>query len=269
MKQGRLSGQVAWVSGAAMGMGRAIAELFAAEGASVAVIDVKETEGAEVVDAIRTAGGKTMFRRCDVSVEDDVRRSIDATVEQYDGLQIIVNCAAISAVQPLHKMTESLWDRLMAVNVKSIFLSTKHGVGHLLKNERSYIVNIGSISSFVAQAGTPAYTTTKGAVLLLSQSLALDYAHAGLRCNCVCPGISDTPALRSYYDRLPGGEEILAGRLRRVPLNRIIRPAEVARSVLFLSTEDSSGITGTSLTVDGGYTTAAEWDSDQVTQLGS
>ena len=128
------------------------------------------------------------------------------------------------------------------------------------------MVNIGSISSFVAQVDTPAYTTTKGAVLLLSQSIAVDYAHLGLRCNCVCPGISDTPGLADYYRRVPEGERILAGRIKRVPLDRLIQPAEVGKSVVFLSCEDSAGITGTSLTVDGGYISVAEWNSDAVTQ---
>ena len=154
----------------------------------------------------------------------------------------------------------------MGINVKSIFFSIKHGLVHLQKNRYSCVVNIGSISSFVAQVDRPVHSTSKGAVLLLSQSIALDYAHLGLRCNCVCPKITDTPSLRGHYDRVPDGDTLLARRLKRVSINRATRPEEIARTVLFLSCENSTGITGTPLTVDGGYTTAVEWDCDMKTQ---
>jgi NAD(P)-dependent dehydrogenase (short-subunit alcohol dehydrogenase family) len=149
----------------------------------------------------------------------------------------------------------------MGVNLKSIFFSLKHGLSHLRQNRRSYMVNIASVSSFVGQASTPAYTTSKHAVLGLSRSIALDYARDGLRCNCICPGITDTPLLRSHLSTAPDPEATLASRLRRVPIGVALEPADVARTVLFLSCEDSAGITGTSLVIDGGYTTAAEWDT--------
>ncbi|MAE60185.1 MAG: short-chain dehydrogenase [Planctomycetaceae bacterium] len=266
MSQGRLDGQVAWISGAARGMGLGICEAFAAEGARICVADVDEELGRAVATRLEKRGVEAMFSRCDVGVGEDVRDSIAATVERFGGLQNIVNCAAVGATGYLHEMTEAQWDRLMAINVKSIFFSIKYGVEHLTKHAHSYVVNIGSISSFVAQVDTPAYTTSKGAVLLLSQSIAVDYAHLGLRCNCVCPGISDTPGLQSYYSRVPEGDRILGERIKRVPLNRLIQPAEVGKSVVFLSCEESSGITGTSLTVDGGYTSVAEWNADAVTQ---
>jgi NAD(P)-dependent dehydrogenase (short-subunit alcohol dehydrogenase family) len=124
------------------------------------------------------------------------------------------------------------------------------------------VVNVGSISSFVGQAATPAYTASKGAVLQLTRSIALDYAADGLRANCVCPGITDTPMLRSHLAAQPDPQAALARRLRRVPIHAALRPEEVARAVLYLATEDSAGVTGTALVVDGGYTAAAEWDGD-------
>jgi NAD(P)-dependent dehydrogenase (short-subunit alcohol dehydrogenase family) len=148
----------------------------------------------------------------------------------------------------------------MSVNLKSVFFSFKHAWAHLRKNPRSYIVNIGSISSFVGQAATPGYTASKFAVLGLSRSIALDYAVGGLRCNCVCPGITDTPMLREHLDASGDAETALANRLRRVPLGKALQPLEVARAVLYLSCEDSAGVTGTSLVVDGGYLAAAEWE---------
>jgi NAD(P)-dependent dehydrogenase (short-subunit alcohol dehydrogenase family) len=130
---------------------------------------------------------------------------------------------------------------------------------HLRKQQRAYVVNVASISSFVGQASTPAYTTSKFAVVGLTKSIALDYAADGVRCNCVCPGITDTPMLREHLNKTPDPEQTLRDRLRRVPTGVPLTPADVARSVLYLSCEDSAGITGTSIVIDGGYLTAAEW----------
>ena len=151
----------------------------------------------------------------------------------------------------------------MAINVKSIFLSVKHALPALRKNPRSYVVNIGSISSFVGQSGTPAYVASKGAVLQLTRSIALDYAADGLRANCICPGITDTPMLRYHLNTTPDPEATLRERLRRVPMGVAMLPRDIAKAALYLSCEDSSGITGTSLVVDGGYLAAAEWHATQ------
>ena len=258
----RLDEQIAWIGGAASGMGEATAELFAEEGAKVAVVDIQTGRGQEVVERILSRGGRAIFLECDVAQEHQVRESIEKTVEHFGGLQIIVNCAGISHVALLHEYSEGEWDRLMAVNVKSILFSIKHGIAHLRENKRSYMVNIGSISSFVAQDGTPAYTASKHAVLGLSRSIALDYAADGLRCNCVCPGITDTPLLRGHLEgATPDPDAALANRLRRVPIGIALTPMDIARSALYFSCEDSAGITGTSLVIDGGYITAAEWES--------
>jgi NAD(P)-dependent dehydrogenase (short-subunit alcohol dehydrogenase family) len=256
----RLEGQVAWISGAASGIGAAVARLFAAEGAQVALADVQIDAGMHVEQDIVAGGGVAAFFACDVSREEQVRGAIDETAARFGGLQIVVNCAGIVRVGLLHEMDTTRWDYLMSVNLKSMFFSVKYGWPHLRKNPRSYMVNIGSISSFVGQAATPAYTASKFAVLGLSRSIALDYAAAGLRCNCVCPGITDTPMLREHLDKTGDPEGVLAKRLRRVPLGKALQPAEIARAVLYLSCEDSAGVTGTSLVVDGGYLAAAEWE---------
>jgi NAD(P)-dependent dehydrogenase (short-subunit alcohol dehydrogenase family) len=188
-----------------------------------------------------------------------VRSSIEQAVCQFGRLTSIVNCAGVVQVKLLHELDVADWDRLMDINVKSIFLSIKHGFAHLKKNPRSYVVNIGSIGSFIGQATTPAYTTSKGAVLSLTQSIALDYAADGVRCNCVCPGITDTPMLREHLNKTPDPETTLAGRLRRVPMGIRLTPDNIAKAVLYLSCEESAGVTGTSLVVDGGYLAAAEW----------
>ena len=156
--------------------------------------------------------------------EAEVAASLDQSVEQFGGLQIVVNCAGIVHVAPLDAYSADDWDALMAVNVKSIFLAVKHALAVLKRNRRSYVVNVGSVSSLVAQAGTPAYTASKGAVLQLSRSIALDYAAIGLRCNCVCPGITDTPMLRYHLSKTPDPEATLAERLRRVPTGVAVQP---------------------------------------------
>ena len=259
----KLEGQVAWISGAASGMGEATAELLAAEGARVALVDVQEDRGRAVADRINSAGGEAVFLAADAGDEQRIRLSIQETVERFGSLQIVVNCAGVVHVKLLHEYSEEEWDQLMAVNVKSIFFSIKHAYPYLKAAKRSYMVNIGSIGSFIGQAYTPAYTVSKGAVLQLSRSIALDYAAIGLRCNCVCPGITDTPMLRYHLSSTSDPEGTLRQRLRRVPMGIPLTPLDIAKAVLYLSCEDSSGVTGTSLVVDGGYLAAAEWQTEQ------
>lgn len=258
---GRLAGKVAWISGAASGIGAATAKLFVAEGASVMIADVRLKEGQQLVSDITSSEGQADFSQCDVSQSEQVQASIDSTAAQFGGLDIVVNSAGIVHIGLLHEYAEEDWDHLMGVNVKSIYFSLVHAFPHLRKKDCSYIVNVGSISSHVGQRSTPAYTTSKGAVLSLTQSIALDYAAIGLRCNCVSPGITDTPMLREHLNTASDPDEILRQRVRRVPMNRAMQPDDIARSILYLSCEDSAGVTGTSIVVDGGYLAAAEWDT--------
>jgi NAD(P)-dependent dehydrogenase (short-subunit alcohol dehydrogenase family) len=263
----RLQNQVAWISGSASGIGEAVARLFAKEGAAVGLADVQTERGSAIADEIRSAGGRALFTKCDVGRSDDVRASIEQTADKFGGVTIVVNCAGIVQVKLLHELEEIDWDRLMAINLKSIYLSIKHGIAHLKRNARSYVVNIGSISSYVGQGSTPAYTASKGAVLLLSKSIALDYAADGVRCNCVCPGITDTPMLREHLNKTPNPEATLNARMRRVPMGVALTPGDIAKAALYLSCEDSAGVTGTSLVVDGGYLAAAEWEHPGTTRF--
>ncbi len=257
----RLEGKVAWISGATSGIGEATARLFACEGAKVALVGRRLALSRRIADGVKAEGSEALPIRCDVSNEQQVRDSIRLTVERFGKLDILVNNAGMVHVKPLHQYTEREWDRVMAVNVKSMFFSVKHAMPHLRRAGQSWIVNVGSISSFVGQALTPVYTTTKHAIVGLTKSIALDYAADGIRCNCVCPGITDTPMLREHLNVLPDPEAALATRLRRVPMGIPLTPRDVAKSILYLSCEDSSGITGTTLTIDAGYLTAAEWET--------
>ena len=263
----KLAGKIAWISGAASGMGEAIAELFASEGASVAVADVQEEGATAVVERLRARGGRVLASPCNVGDGAQVERSISETAAQFGGLDIVVNCAGIVHVAPLHEYDEAQWDQLMCVNVKAIYLSTKYAMPHLRQRARSYIVNIASASSFIGQALTPAYTASKHAALGLTRSIALDYAALGLRCNCICPGITDTPMLRFHLSAASDPEAALAQRLQRVPMGTALQPSDIAKAALYFACEDSSGITGTSLVVDGGWTACAEWQVEGQTRF--
>lgn len=258
---GKLENKVAWVSGANKGIGAGIARLFAAKGAKVAMIGRTVEEGEALAEEIKQAGGEAFFFRCDVLKEEDIKASVEETVRRYGTIDILVNNAGIIDVKMLHEYTSEDWDRVMGINVKSMFLSFKYAFPYLKEHEKSYVVNIGSISSFVGQDCTPVYTTSKGAVLNLSKSIGLDYARHGIRCNCICPGITETPMLHTHLDVEADPEAHLKNRLRRVPLNRPLWPDDIAKACLFFACEDSSGITATSLTVDGGYLACAEWDA--------
>ncbi len=260
---GRLAGRVAWISGATSGIGAAAAELFVQEGARVALVGRRLGLGRKIAARLnRRVPGAARALACDVSSEAAVARSLKATVQAFGRLDILVNNAGRVEIGELHQYSEAQWDRLMAVNVKSMFFAFKHAFPRLRAARRGYVVNVGSISSFVGQARTPVYTTTKHAILGLTRSIALDYAAHGIRCNCVCPGITETPMLWEHLNVRPDPRAALAERLRRVPMGVSLSPLDVAKAILYFSCEDSAGVTGTSLTIDGGSLAAAEWAGD-------
>lgn len=259
----RLEGQVAWVSGSTKGIGKGVVELFAEEGAAVVVLGRNSDDGRSVRDHIVGKGGRALFVQCDMTDPEQIRDSIDKTVKEYGKLNILVNNAGNILIKMLHETSEKDWDDLMALNVKSMFIAFKHAFEHLSKHERSYVVNIGSINSFIGNDRVPVYTASKGAVLQLSRSIGLDYARFGIRCNCICPGITYTPLLQYHMGQDGDADENIRKRVRRVPLGKALSIEDVAKSVLFFSCEDSAGITATSLVVDGGLLGAAEWDTEQ------
>lgn len=263
----KLENKVAWVSGGTSGIRTAICELFAQHGAKIVLTGRNSDAGEALIEKIHQSGGEGVFHKGCISKEATVRDSIALAQKHFGGLDILINNAGMVEVKMLHDYTTEEWDFLMRVSVTSANWSLKHAFPLLRNNQRSYIVFNGSISSFVGQAMTPAYTTSKGAMLQLSKSIALDYAAWNVRCNIVCPGITDTPMLREHIDKTPDPDETLRHRLRRVCLGVSLSPMDVARAFLYFSCEDSVGITGTSLIVDAGYLAAAEWDTESFRKM--
>ncbi|WP_369226376.1 SDR family NAD(P)-dependent oxidoreductase [Streptomyces sp. R39] len=253
---GRLDGKAALITGAAMGMGRATAELFAAEGAQVAVTDLDEAKGKEVVAGILAAGGTARFWRLDVAREAEAREVIDAAAAEFGGLDILVNCAGVIGVdKPTHELTEAEWDALFAVDVKGVFFCTKHAVPHMIERGQGSIVNYSSIYGMIGNDEFTAYHVAKGAVSMQTKQDAASYGKYGIRVNSVHPSTVLTPLVEGIAAEFPGGlpayEKYMTG---NQSLRRLGRPIDVAYGVLYLASDEASWVTGVNLPIDGGYT---------------
>ncbi len=246
----RLAGKVALISGAASGMGRSEATIFAAEGAKVVVGDLLEAEGRDVVDTIAKAGGQARFVKLDVTDEKSWQDAVASAVSAFGKLDILVNNAGISGTFDPDTLSVSAWDRLMNVNAKGVFLGMKYAVPALEKAGGGAIVNISSISGFAGQDRVHmAYNASKGAVRIMTKSAAVQFGQHGIRVNSVHPGIMP-PMRTSKASADPVWRE---RSVRHIPLKREGRVEEVAYAVLFLASDEASYITGTELVVDGGY----------------
>ena len=253
--------RVAVVTGAGSGIGLAIAQRFSEEGARVAILERVPASGRAAAERLRLAGGTCEFIGCDVASEVEVTGAVKQVVAAFGAIDHLVNNAGVILVKRLQETTVDDWDRVMNVNVRSIFLTARSCFDYLRGAAAPTIVNIGSISSFVAQKDIGAYVASKGAVAMLSKALALDFAEYGIRVNCVCPGITDTPMLRFHASQTPDLEQTLRERCNRVPLGRLLRGTDIANAVLYLSGAASAGVTGATLLVDGGLLAAAEWSN--------
>jgi NAD(P)-dependent dehydrogenase (short-subunit alcohol dehydrogenase family) len=256
----KLEGRVAIVTGAASGIGRASAIAFAREGARVVVVDRNEHGGNETTTAIQAEGFHALFASVDLTREAEIVQMVEKTVALWGQIDILFNNAGVVLVRPIEQMSEEEWDRVMAINVKAAFLAIKHVIPHMRRAGKGAILNTGSIASFTGQVGTPVYSASKGAIALLTKSLALDLGRDHIRVNCICPGITDTPMLREHLGHGNEGEARIRTRLSRVPLGQILSPEDVARAAVYLVSDDSNGITGILHVVDGGLLAAAEYD---------
>jgi len=246
-------GKVALVTGAAGGMGRAIAVAFAEAGTQVAVSDIDAAGGTATAELIRAGGGAARFIAADVADAESVEALVRDTVSAFGGLHCAVNGAAIELERErLADVEEAVFDRIIAVNLKSIFLCMKYEIRQLLEQGRGgAIVNIASTNSFRPQPHQSAYTASKHGVLGMTRNAAIDYASDGIRINAICPGAIDTPMLRAAIDRRGRDPDEVAGRLSL--LGRFGEPSEIAKAALWLCSDESSFTMGHALAVDGGY----------------
>ena len=240
------------VTGGSGGMGRAIALAFSAAGSRVIVSDVATAGGEETVALVREAGGTAEFVRADVADSADVRAMVQAAVTAYGGLDYAVNAAAIEfEIDYLADLSEEDWDRMLDVNLKSVFLCMKHEINAMLAGSGGAIVNIASTNSYRPQPHQSAYTASKFGVLGLTKSAAVDYAPKGVRINAICPGSIDTPMLRGAMAKRGRDPEEVAQRLSLI--GRFGTPEEIAAAALWLCSGASAFTIGHALAVDGGY----------------
>ena len=250
----RLKGKVCIVTGGGSGIGRATCLLFAKEGASVVVAD-KRQEAAEAVAAEGAAAGATMLpTMMDVSRDDDAQRVVHQTVEAFGRLDVLVNNAGYGFAGTVVDTDEEAWDDLMAVNVRGVYLCSKHAIPAMAKNGGGAIVNTASVVAAVGIRNRAAYCASKGAVAALTRAIAIDHVAEGIRCNAVAPGTIDTPYFDEILRKSPVAADLRKALEARQLLGRLGTPEEIAAGILFLASDESRFATGTILTIDGGMT---------------
>ena len=244
----RLEGKTALVTGAARGIGAAVARVFAAEGAGVALTDILSAPGEQVREAISAAGGTASFSELDVTSEPDWRRVVDDVLDRFGDLDILVNNAGIYERNTVEELDLETWKQVMEVNADSVFLGTKACIPAMRRSGGGSIVNIASVASMRGSQWSTAYHASKGAVAVFTRSAAVQYGRYGIRVNSVHPGAIDTDMLDQVYI----DDGLRHQRIGAMPLRRSGSPEEVAKAVLFLASDDSSYVTGSELRVDGG-----------------
>ncbi|HUE54961.1 MAG TPA: SDR family oxidoreductase [Candidatus Udaeobacter sp.] len=250
----RLSDKVALITGGGTGIGRAIALAFAREGAGVAVAGRRLEKLREVAREIEKQGGGGLAMECDVTRGAEVARAVRGTAERFGRLNVLVNSAGALHVSTIEGISEGEWDRLMTVNIKGPFLTSRAVLPEFRKCGGGAIVNIGSVLGLVAVKDRAAYCASKGGVTLLTKAMALDHAHEKIRVNCICPSIVETELVKGVFNESEQGQALRKARIATIPLGRIGRPEDVAEMAVFLASEESSWLTGAAIPLDGGLT---------------
>ncbi len=248
----RLAGKTALITGAGAGIGRATAQLFAKEGAQVAVVDVNEGTARQTADVIRDDGGQALEIRADVSLPDDVQRMFRETIAAYGKLNILFNNAGIVKQGRVEEASIEDWNAQIATTLTSVFLGCKYGIPLLREQGGGVIINMASIAGAIGIVNRAVYSAAKGGVIGLTRAVALDHAGESIRCVYLAPATIETPSLRERIDASPDPVAARKAFESRQPLGRIGRPDDVAYAALYLASDEASFLTGSGLNVDGG-----------------
>ncbi len=248
----QLGGKTALITGAASGIGRATALIFAREGAAVSIVDLNREVGETVAQEISMAGGRAIFAGGDVTSAADCRRVAECTVREFGGIHVLFNNAGVIRRASVLEISEREWDAVLAVNVKSIFLMCREVIPMMALAGGGSIVNTASGWGLAGGARAAAYCASKGAVVLMTKAMAIDHGRQNIRVNCICPGDTNTAMLRSEAQQIGESEDRFLSDSAKRPLGRVGKPEEIAQAALYLASDRASFVTGTALVVDGG-----------------
>lgn len=251
---GRVTGKACVVTGAGSGIGKASAERLAEEGGKVLCVDMNAEATTATAQSIQKAGGTADAFVADISVAEQANSFIQACVERYGSIDVLVNNAGVNLPGVFHEVPDEVIDRTLNVNVKGTMYASRAAIPHMLRQGKGAIVNISSVNGLVSEPFLSVYSASKGAVVMLTRGIALDYAKQNIRCNCICPGWVDTPINYAHADLLGGLEKVYASIDAFQPIGRPGEPGEIANLVLFLASDESSFMTGSIVTADGGMT---------------